>query len=410
MPDYGVTAAGFVPKRLADVLASVKSKLNAITVNGQTLVVNDGDDTVIAQMMGIVSAEVAEAWEAMSVLSTQFDPRYNTGAAQSGVVQINGILRRAAIPTQISVDMTGTVGKNVLAGAVVTDVDGTMSFSLNDMVTFNGAGEATGVFTSNSTTAVSINDGATLKIATPTTGWKTAVVNTTVVAGSSEETDEELRIRQQNSTALTSKSQFESIYAAVLNVTGVKYGRVYANSTVTDESTGKLIPAKSIAVVVLGGSDEDVATAIFNASPVGIGFFGTTTVDIVDPTTGFSYEVSFVRPTEIAVDVDVTVHGNGTDFQVDTYEADIKNAIIAYAEGGAGSIGVQTGFDRDGILPGEYVHVSSLYTPCNSIPGQYVVSLEIGEHGGSMGTTDVVIEWDEIATFDAANITVTLDT
>ena len=350
---YGLTSSGFVSKRLADIRASLKTKIQAIVdpITGESIVLNDSDDSAISQIVSITASEISDAWQMLANIATQFDPRYNTGAAQSGVVQINGIMRNAAVPTEISVTLTGDSGSSIIANSLVSDTDGTMSFYLRDTVVLDGSGNGTGTFINAEKKSVVIADSAPLKIMSPQTGWTTATVITTTVEGNDEETDSELRVRQQASTALTSTTQSESIYAAVRNVIGVKYVRLYENNTVTDQSAGKLLYGKSIAVVVMGGNDDDIAKAIFRTAPVGIRYNGTTTVSVTETLTGIAYDVKFLRPTPVPIFVDVTVQSTGPDFP-QTYATDIPQRIVDYATGGAGNIGIVSGFDRNGIAPG----------------------------------------------------------
>lgn len=406
---YGVTPQGFQQKRLADILSSINGRLALITdpVSGEAFV--PGNDPVVGQVSAIFAAALAEVWEVIASSAVQFDPRYNTGAAQSGTAQINGVLRLAGTATEIEVDMTGTAGQTVTAGSLVSTPDGSYTFRLKSPVTFSDpGGTATGVFVNTVKGLASVPEGAALNIVTPMGGWRIAVAGDTVVVGNDEETDTELRRRQQESTALTSRTQSESVYSAVVNTPGVTYARVYERNDVEDEVGGMEMLGKSISVVVLGGDDAAVALAIRRASPEGIRYNGTTTEEVVDPVTGITYEVKFYRPTPVEIEVEVELTQTGPDFPSGEYAQLVKDAVVAYATGGAGSLGLTAGFDRDGFIPGEDVHVSVLYTPCNSIPGQYVSSLLICEEGGTPGTAAVTIDWDEVAHFDPDNITVTL--
>jgi uncharacterized phage protein gp47/JayE len=81
---------------------------------------------------------------------------------------------------------------------------------------------------------------------------------------------------------------------------------------------------------------------------------------------------------------------------------------VAYAQSGASAVGAPTTFEQVGIVPGRDVYLSQLYTPINSVPGLRVTSLEIAKHGESPAGADIVIAWNELATFDPANISVTL--
>jgi uncharacterized phage protein gp47/JayE len=342
----------------------------------------------------------------LALIYQQFDPLYNTGAAQSGVVQLNAIIRRPAVATQLALTLAGTSGATVVAGALVQTVDGANQFSIDATVTIGGGGTVAAPATSLVGGPVVVTDSTALAIATPSTGWTGAVVTSTTIAGLAGETDDQLRLRQQISTSSTSYRQIEAIYAAVLNVPGVTYCRAYQNNTMTTDGDTS-ISAKSIAVVVLGGNDTDVAKAIFARVPVGVGYYGTTSVTLTD-SQGQDYTISFMRPTPVAIDVAMTITQVDDSFPSTTYEADIKAAILSYVQSGAVGLGVPTGFERQGIVPGVDVYPSMLYTPINSVSGFQVTALGACLHGGSPAMTAITIAWNEVAAFTAGNISITL--
>jgi hypothetical protein len=157
--------------------------------------------------------------------------------------------------------------------------------------------------------------------------------------------------------------------------------------------------------VVLGGDDAEIAEVLFNKTPVGIDYFGSTTEAVVD-VQGFSYGVKFTRPAEVPVYVSVGV----TVLDASAWPSDgadkVKAAIVAYATVGASGLGVDCPvFDQNGYVPGETVYASDLYVPVNSIPGITITSLQVGSVAPGAAAS-VPIDWDKLATFDAANIIV----
>ena len=413
MTDYGNTTTGFKAKRLTDILASLKSRMEVIVdpVSGESPQIDLNDGSVISQQIGIIAEELSLCWQAAEAAALQFDPLANTGAGQSGTVQINGILRRAGYPTVITLTLTGTAGVVIPKDSLVATVDNIYQFRTAEAVVIGEAGtvEVNANCTING--VISPVNGTVVSILTPINGW-TAVTNTaTPIVGALDETDAELRERQQKSTAVTAYGHIEAIYAAIANVEGVTYCRIYQNNTMEEDTRG--IPAKSIAAIVLGGLDEDVADILFLRSPAGLGFYGNLTdntnqgIKITD-LQGVDYYIQFVRPAEVPIDIELTIEQTDTTFPTASYEADIKAAIMAYVSGGAGALGAAINFDRDGFSPGEDVILSQLYTPINSVPGFSITSLKIAKHSEAVGTANINIEWDEVGAFDAANITIIL--
>ena len=396
--DYGMTPAGFISKRLADIVAGIDAKLAALGIQ-----VDSNDGTIIANIRGPVAEAISEAWQEAAAAALQFDPRYNSGQGQSGTVQINGIIRRAGYPAKIPITCTGVEGTVILAGSLIATVDGLNRFSIDTSLTIGAGLTVTGTATCTEKGISSVGAAEVIAILTPISGW-TGVTNSVIaVQGAAEETDAQLRERQQTETALTSKCQVEAILDAVTNVVGVTYCRVYVNNTLVTDTNG--IPAISIAVVVVGGIDADVAAAIWAAAPAGLRYDSNanTTVTETDAQGG-TYAVKFWRPTPVAIDVVVDITQTDVTLPL-TYANDIKQAIVDYSTRGGAALDSDR-FDRDGFPPGQSVILSQLYTPINSVPGFSITSLEICIHAGSPTAADVTINWNKVATFSLNNITV----
>ncbi|MNY74768.1 hypothetical protein D3C86_2138740 [compost metagenome] len=62
----------------------------------------------------------------------------------------------------------------------------------------------------------------------------------------------------------------------------------------------------------------------------------------------------------------------------------------------------------EAYLVGDDVIYSRFYTPVNQVPGHAVNSLTIGTAPSPVGTSNIVIDFDEVATFDLDNIIVTV--
>ena len=387
---FGVTSTGFVPKRLADVLASLKTKLEAITdSDGNTISVDLEDSSLISQFTNIVAEEISEGWEMAGLLATQFDPRYNTGPFQSGTVQINGIFRRASTPTQLTVTLSGTSGTVIPVGTLIATSDNLHTFTLDANYTIGGGGTVSGTATSTETTPVVVANSASMNIQNPIAGWTNVVCASTAVAGTAEETDEELRIRQQRSTQVTAQRETEAILANIINVDGVTFATIYENPD-TDVGGGvdsKGIPVGAICAVVEGGTDADVAEAIYDRMSCMTLTHGNTTetIELVD--------IKFERPSDLPIYVNITVAGKGTGLP--TGYTDLgKAAIVAFASSAT-----------TGYVPGQTVYASELSCPVNAINGVVVTALTVSNDDSTFDAS-AAVAWNEIATIDPDDIDV----
>ena len=402
-----MTLAGFIPKRLADIQNDMNASIALIVDphTGEYPFQNVTDDAVLQQVVGVFASALEEAWEAAYEARVQFDPQKNTGAGQSGTVQLNAITRKAGTKTILTFDLTGTPGVLVPAGALIASASGETAYALQENVIFPAVVE--GQRTSHTTArgvcteygAFDPGPGTVNTIQTPVAGWFNASNTATESVGTAQETDEELRKRQQRSTQLTSYRQIDAIYTSVLAVEGVTYCRAYQNATaypVDDRG----IPFKEVAVVAEGGDPAAITDALFLRFPVGVIGHGSISITKYDQQ-GVGYPISFSRPTPIPVYVIVIVEiTNRSEFPDNGIQL-IKEAIVAYAQYGDTS-------NTEGFPPGEDVIRTRLYTPINSIAGHEIIFCEIGTEQDALAEENIPIAWNQVATFDVDAITVTV--
>ena len=403
---YGVTDQGFALKRLADILSDMRTRLSAIEdpVTGETLSPDLADENdPLAQIVNAVADELSACWEQLQLAYNQFDPLKGTGAGLSGTVQLNKIKRLAGSSTLVTLTMTGTPNLFIAAGKQAALYDGSVVFDLPEW-TFDGSGQATVVGTCTEEGPTEATAGSVTSILTPVRGWTACTNAADAVPGRAPETDAQLRSRQRQSTETTGRTTIGDIYGNLANIEGVTFCRVYQNQTLSADSRG--IPAKSVAAVVVGGDDTEVAETLFRQSPPGIGLHGSTSVNVTDEQ-GIQYAVAFTRPTAVPVYVAISLTVVNSSFWPTDGEDQIKDAILAYAQSGAYGLGITSGFDQDGYTPGQSVYASELFTPVNSIPGTRITALTIGTTA-SPADQSVAIDWDEVAEFDADNIDITV--
>lgn len=405
MADYGVTNEGFVLKRLNDILMDLTTALSGVVdpVTGQTLTPDLADeDDPLVQLVNAFADDLSVAWEHLQLAYNQFDPLKATGAGLSGTVQLNKLRRKAGTNSTVNVALTGSPALAMPAGKLLSNLNGDVVFEL-PAITFDGSGDATAVATCTEQGPIAAEIGTLVNIVTPTSGWD-SVTNTSAAAlGTYEESDSSLRNRQQLSTSNTGSAVIESFYAGLINLEGVTFARAYQNITNITDARG--IPAKTVSVVVVGGDNNDIAELIFQRSGLGLGTYGSTTVNITD-SQFFVYPISFSRPAIIPVYVEVDITITNTDLYPTGGSDVIKAAIIAFATQGASGLGLPTSFDQDGYTPGQPVYASELYTPVNSLLGIKITGIRTDIVTPAV-TDTVAIDWDELASFDIANITVT---
>ena len=390
MAEYGVTDEGFKRKRLDVLLDEIDTAVKLIF--GENF--NVSPESPDGQINGVVAESNANIWEIAEEAYNAFNPNAATGSGLSNLVQLNGIIRRAATYSTVTLTVTGTNGTLIPAGSLVSTVDTNSQFTTDADVTIpvglTTTVEATAVITGPIialATTISVID-------TLLTGWDTVNNVSDATEGQDEETDVELRARREKSVARDATAIVDAIFAEVLAVDGVTQLTVLENETNTGPDVNGL-PAHSVEVIVVGGTDADIAQAIFVKKTLGATAHGDTTIQVAD-NQGINHPIKFSRPTEI----DIFVIVNLTVFADYPSDGDdqIKQAILDYAFGDL--------VNGRGFGLGDDVIHSEIYTPINTVEGHTVDSMFIKISAPADQTADITIGDTEISNFTLVNITV----
>jgi len=160
-------------------------------------------------------------------------------------------------------------------------------------------------------------------------------------------------------------------------------------------------PGKSFEIVAQGGSDQQIAEAIYGAKPAGIESYGSTSVQITDAF-GNPYSIDFSRPTPvdfyvvIALSTDLyngAVPNPSAKFNpqsVQTIQQDIAAIGNAVPIGG-----LVVGFGSDGLI-GAF----------NNVPGIRSYTLYFDRAPAPSTNTNVQLQAKELALFETFNIIV----
>lgn len=399
---FGMTNTGFKPKRFADVLESLTNRVKGISNpdTGEYPFVNETSDGLLMQYTSIIAEEIATCWEQAYLASQQYDPLNASGVALRGLVQINAINPSYGTPTQLPVVLRGTTGTVIPAGSKISSTDGSQVYEVQESVVIPAGGEITANTICTEVGANNPAPGTIIQIQTPIFGWNYASNTLATSVGTDADSDTTLHIKQSRATAATSYRQVDAIIAGIMKVPGVTFARLYVNKTLTTDERG--IAGKTMAAVVVGGLDADIANVLRLKAGSLDNFAGnlTTPIEYVGEL-GDTETIDFYRPTEVPIYVSIAI----TVTESGLYPADavdqIKQAIVDYAV-----------YDQEGLAgfpPGADVIVSRLYTPINSVPGFKVDTLMVGKSAGTLSTSDIAIAWNELATFDASRITITTD-
>lgn len=313
---------------------------------------------------------------------------YTSDASATASEILNGLA--SAIASSHPLLSSAVVGTTLVVDNV--DVFQGITFSVSSNLTISKV-KKTGDLQASVNGPLEQNAGTINTIVTPVLGWDSVTNPIAASEGRLQETDEELRLRFRNTKFERSSNILDSLYSALINIDGVTEVIIYENDTDFIDANG--VQPHSFLPILLGGSSQQIAEAIWNNKPIGILSQGNTIISIND-SQGFAHDIGFSRPdpVDIYVSVDISENPESTTSLPGNAEELIQAAIISYAE------------DNFGI--GDDVIYSRLYTPINTIPGHFVNSLTIGTSLSPAGTSNIVIDFDQLSNFTTANISVTV--
>jgi len=379
-----IDAAGLHIPTYADIRDDLVAQFKQIY--GQDIYLdNDSQDY---QMISAFALKQYDTMQLLQIIYNNRSPKTAVGTALDGVVKLNGIRRNVGSYSTCVVTLTGDVGTTIVNG-VVQDESG-VNWQLPALVVLTESPHSVSVQCTE-IGAIEATPGTITKIVTPTKGWISVTNQVPAVLGAPVGTDEQLRLRQSVSVAIPSQNMLDGTIAGIMSVNGVKRYKVYDNdSNVTDESG---IPGHTIAAVVEGGLDADVAEQIYLRKGPGGGTYGDVSVDYVNAD-GLPTTIRFFRPSYASIIVALTLKKNAG------YTSALKAKIEARIEEYFESLDIGTDVTTTGILAAVLSVIQNLSKPPFS-----VVSLTIGRQGGASGNTDIPISFREVG--QVASIMVT---
>lgn len=391
-----VDSAGLHLPTLSDITAYEQAAF--LSVYGQTIAT--GNDSADIQWINNFSLMINDAFNTAQLAVNARSPATAIGADLDSVVKINGITRKSSTASQTVLVITGTPNQ-VFDSLVAQDQNGFLwDLPSTIQILSGGTVNVTGVCQSAGAIGAAPN---TINIrSTPQSGWFSVTNPAAAIPGQPVENDSQLRGRQAVSVSLSSKTLVQGTLAGIAAVTGVtRYGTIgVENPTGAVDGFGN--PPHSISMVVEGGTDLDVATAIYsNKTPGGFTNPGTTgnavTVPVVDPITGAVMNVGFQRPTYVPIFVTLNIHGlSGFTSAV---QANIAAAVVTYL---------------NSLQIGESLTISALYAialsvmPNLSLPQFSVQSLFAGTSAGPTFAIDISLNFNQVSQGFAGNIVINL--
>lgn len=395
MINIGINDAGFYRDRLETILANFEAAARAIYGSDIQL----GPETPDGQFLGALAEGVDDLAQAIEDTYNGRNPDVATGQNLTSTCRLNGVDRTAGDYSYVNEAMSIILGAEVPAGTQVQDVDtGAVYASVAKVV---GTGSPQLVTCKALVKGTVSAAGKVTKIVNPTYGL-TSVTNpdpsTTV---SPEETDEQLRIRRNLSTAAPTSGYLDSIYAGVLATPGVGKVKVRENDTgsYADIKLGdRALAPHSIAVVVTAGSASDIGEAIYLRKSPGTMSVGASEV-VVSDSLGVPHTMRYTVATKVEYALKITYRERaGAGFGSSGGEDAVKAALVAWS--------AAKQLPMDDVYRGWLEAVAqNAVIGIDGRPTIVIADVQLGRTSESLASADLALDWDEIGELLTDNIT-----
>jgi uncharacterized phage protein gp47/JayE len=368
-----------------------------------------GTSTAKYQEISIFALKCYDTLLAAQLSYNARSPTTAVGSDLDAIVKMNGLARKAASYSTVPLTITGVPG-TIITNGLVADTSGNV-WALPISVTIPSGGSVTVSGQCTTPGAVQAATGAVNAIVGGiTAGWTGATNPFPALPGLPVESGSQLRARQALSVARPSSTRLAGTLAAIAEAPGVtRYAQGTPSSSGTSTSvenpTGSTDsfgnPQHSVSMVVEGGTDLAVATAIY--ANRGIGPYtnpnasanptGTRSITVTDPNTGVPLVIGFQRPVYVPIFVTMVLHGLTGYTSADI--AAVQAAIVLYL---------------NSLQIGETVTFASFYAVAQSVmpslllPQFSITSLFTGTAASPSGVIDIPLDYYQVAQGITGNV------
>lgn len=382
---WGVQPNGFYAPNTAEIVAVLSADLQAAIPNLDT-----DPDAIEGQQVGIYSAQAAALWEGLKVVHDSNNPDNAEGDLLVDLAMLSGTPYHGPKPTRVIALVTLAAGTTLTAGVSTASLAGHPELTFTPVSDYTAADDGTFqvIFEAFETGPTVVTAGQLSVIASPTSGWTNITNEAAGVTGTDGDTDATLRLRREVDLAKTGTSTALALQADIEALTDVTSAKVLENHTATID--GNSVPGNSFECLVYGTPDTTaLAQAIWEGGPMGISSTGTTTISYVD-SYGITRSVKYTPISAVPIYLAYTLTKLSTYVGDTTFKSDVVTALQKVATPGADVIAVRVAavaFSEQGVAD--------------------VPAFALGTSPGPTGTSNISIGVRQIATFSAANVSVT---
>ena len=397
------TATGIVVPDTSKVKEQVEQEF-------KTALGEDLDTTESTPQGRLIEAETVarkRTIENMALLANMFNPQQAYGIFLDSIASLFGIERVGATRTRVLCQLTGTANTVIPANSQAKDNNGNIYYC-ETSITLDSEGNGEGYFVCMVKGAIDCPVNSLTQIVTAVIGWDSINNDSSGVIGKNGESDLDLRNRI-NISQYRGRALVQSVRSALYRIETLKSCYVKDNPNNTSQtivnprtSAQLVLPPHSLYVCVLGGSDDDVAKAIFDTKSIGCAYASSNNETIVidiDNAVEEEYPIYFDRATAVSIEVKITVDVSQLGGTSTQNEEAIKEAIKAYANGEIESV--------DGLKIGTTVSPFEIASAVSiQIPQLFIKEVKICVEEGTLAVSNIPIGINEYAIIEDNNITV----
>ncbi|ELY4670915.1 baseplate J/gp47 family protein [Cronobacter muytjensii] len=280
VPDVTITENGLSVPDVSDILSGRLTDMSTALGGGASQSLSSPQGQIAQSDTEIIAQE----YDKLLCLFNQVNPDYATGRFQDAIGRIYFMERISAQGTVVTATCLGQPGTIIPAGSTAVDTNGYI-YQAVDVLTIPASGSIDGAFVNTTTGPIPCAAGSLNQIYRAIPGWD-AITNTSPgVVGVDVESRIAFETRRKQSVARNARNMDGATLSAILETPGVLDAYVWSNrtsATVSRGTTNFPVLGHSIYICVYGGSDADVADAIFRTYNPGANMNGDTTYTIYD--------------------------------------------------------------------------------------------------------------------------------
>lgn len=338
------------------------------------------------------------------------DPNKAKGVDLDIVCSLTGTSRSKGSKSSTQLLLTATPGTIIYSGNRFESPATGSRWTTDQTVTVDNSWHVLVNATCTASGPVHADEGTITRIVDVVSGLAECTNPDPATPGTDEQRDEQLRVTRATAVGRPGNNQIDSMVGELFGVEGVRRVKVYENDTdsasvSTDNPYG--LPRKSIAPIIDGGTNSDVAMAIYLKKNPGALLYQAGTafqVEVISPKYPTNKKIIRAsRPIYVDMIMVINVKSDGT--LPPNADQLIKEAVMEYAAGDL--IPADVGFKISGFDIGESVPYLTMTTPVNKVIGSYgnsyITSLLL--NGAS---SNVSIAYNQMSRWTESNITVVI--